>query len=142
MSNRKHIQIQKMKRPTPLVGFLECYKMQFIETTVCGQICRSTLKHYSDSTSFCSYSLMLHSYQYYNLWFDQTGARTHGSTTFKVSMLTITQHFCRSCKNHTEKGVVLQNIKLGTCVQVSQCSQHDQAYIKINPQISFQSDLN
>ena len=34
------------------------------------QICRSTLKHYSDSTSFCSYSLMLHSYQYYNLWFD------------------------------------------------------------------------
>ena len=82
MSNRKHIQMQKMKRPTPLVGFLEC---QFIETTVRGQTCRSTRTHYSDSppTSLCSFSLMLRAqrrsnkYQFYSLWFDPTGTRTH-----------------------------------------------------------------
>ena len=142
MSNRKHIQIQKMKRPTRLVGFLEC---QFIEATVCGQICRSTLKHYSDSdpTSLCSYSLMLHSYQFYSLWFDKTGAKTHGSTTFKVSMLIITQHFCDHVQITLKREQFFKTlIKLGICVEVSQCSQHDQAYIKINPQISFQSDLN
>ena len=54
-------------------------------TTVIGQICRSTLTHYSDSepTSLCSFSLMLRSqrrsnkYQFYILLFDKTAAHTH-----------------------------------------------------------------
>ena len=61
------------------------FQCQLIETTVCGQTCRSTRTHYSDSepTSLCSYSLMPRAqrrsnrYQLYSFQFDPIGARTH-----------------------------------------------------------------
>ena len=56
-----------------------------LKQTVHGYICRSIWTYYSDSepTSLYSYSLRLHAlrrsnkYQFYSLWFDQTGALTH-----------------------------------------------------------------
>ena len=61
---------------------LQC---QLTETMIRGQTCHSTQTHYSDSesTGLCSFSLMLRAqrrsnkYQFYSLWFDPTGARTH-----------------------------------------------------------------
>ena len=65
-----------------LLWYLQC---QLTETTVCGQTCRHTRTnyHYSDPTSICSYSLMLHAQleatntNFIVIWFDATGARTH-----------------------------------------------------------------
>ena len=56
-----------------------------------------TRTHYLDSepTSLCSYTLVLctyrrsSKYQFYSLWFDQTGAQTHDLPTLEASTLTI-----------------------------------------------------
>ena len=55
------------------------------ETTFCRQTCRPIRTYYPDSepTGLCSFSLMLRAqrrsnkYQFYSLWFDPTGTRTH-----------------------------------------------------------------
>ena len=68
--------------------FLLC---QFTETTVCGQTCRSTWKHYhfSERTCLRSFSLMLltwrkdNKYQFHSPIFDQTRLE-HYYTTYAV----------------------------------------------------------
>ena len=78
-----------------LITSLQC---QFTETTIRGKTCRPSPTHYPDSepSSLSSYSMKLRAkrrsskYQFYSLWFDPTGARTHILPHSRRARLTIT----------------------------------------------------
>ena len=84
--------------------------------------CHSTRTHYSDSetTSLCSFSLMLRSYrrsnkyQFYFLWIDPIGARTHDIPHSRRVLLTIKppMWFAKKTIRFTRKRELLQSTDL------------------------------